>query len=121
MKVGFRLVIKEPVFRDKTSIYSAEMQSFTLFSFVFASLLAIPSLAVTLTDVSELETLTYDYIIVGGVYTKSRPSSASVITNYCWVAGNAGLVVANRLTENSKISVLVLEAGVTYQPFLYLL
>lgn len=45
------------------------MQSFALFSLVLASILAIPSLAVTLTDVSQLETLAYDYIIVGGMYT----------------------------------------------------
>jgi hypothetical protein len=64
--------------------YSAEMQSFAFFSLVLASILAIPSLAVTLTDVSQLETLAYDFIIVGGVHAnqdsfKSEGPSLTIV------------------------------------------
>ncbi|KAJ7366502.1 glucose dehydrogenase short protein [Mycena albidolilacea] len=52
-----------------------------------------PSLAKIYEDVADLPSLEYDFVIVGG--------------------GAAGNVVANRLTENPKFSVLVLEAGVS--------
>jgi hypothetical protein len=48
-----------------------------------------------LTDSSLLTSPKYDYIIIGG--------------------GTAGLVMANRLSENSSISVAVIEAGGYYE------
>ncbi|KAF9039539.1 alcohol oxidase [Hymenopellis radicata] len=59
---------------------------------VFCSTLWLLSTAKLFTDFSELSYHTYDYVVVG--------------------AGTAGNVIAARLTEDSAISVLVLEAGV---------
>ncbi|KAJ7449301.1 aryl-alcohol-oxidase from pleurotus Eryingii [Mycena latifolia] len=55
----------------------------------------IPCFCKVYEDVTHLPGLSYDFVIVGG--------------------GTAGNVVANRLTENPNFSVLVLEAGVSFE------
>ncbi|KAJ7112070.1 alcohol oxidase [Mycena crocata] len=62
-------------------------------SLAVLSLFAAGGLAKVYEDVADLPGLQYDFVIVG--------------------AGTAGNVLANRLTENPKVSVLVIEAGVT--------
>ncbi|KAF7374315.1 Pyranose dehydrogenase 3 [Mycena sanguinolenta] len=58
-------------------------------------------------DVSQLPTLSYDFVVVGG--RASHLCLGSALTLF--TGGTAGGVVTNRLTENPSWSVLVLEAG----------
>lgn len=55
--------------------------------------------------------VSYDFIIVGG----KHPDIDQCIYTHTikMTGGTAGNVVANRLTENPNVSVLVLEAGVS--------
>jgi hypothetical protein len=65
--------------------------------------------AVYTTDPSKLPSTTFDYIVVGGDHDRSQPAHPSLQTVS---GGTAGNVVASRLSENNKYTVLVLEAGV---------
>ena len=101
---------KVPLILHFLSFPGISMKSAPLLSSLVASALFVgPSLAITLTDPSQLTTTTYDYIIVGGTRRPCRSLSSGLDFGS---AGNAGLVLANRLTENSTATVLVLEAGV---------
>ncbi|KAF8512598.1 aryl-alcohol oxidase [Hysterangium stoloniferum] len=68
------------------------VRSLDLLSFAFGFFLLIPpSLCAIYTNIADLPQTNFDFIVIGG--------------------GLAGNVIANRLTENAKVSVLVLEAG----------
>jgi hypothetical protein len=70
-----------------------------------------PCLAMIHKDSSTLTEQEYDFVIVGG--------ESEQIAVFWWlshdfaIGGTAGLVVANRLTESTNVSVLVLEGGVS--------
>jgi len=69
--------------------------SFTIFLSIS---LFTPSSGVILTQVSQLKTFTYDYIVIGGA---SPGLENQAFHEDCHLpAGTPGLVVANRLTED---------------------
>lgn len=64
--------------------------------------------AATYTAISDLPSLNYDFVVVGGNFHTTLINSPLTVSG-----GTAGSVLANRLTENSDFSVLVVEAGPT--------
>jgi hypothetical protein len=70
--------------------------------------------AVIFDSFSALPETDYDFVIVGGE-SLSSPTLSTQHTHSFWavIGGNAGAVVANRLSEIAQWNVLVIEAGPT--------
>jgi hypothetical protein len=83
--------------------------SFNMHSLALVAILPyfLAASAAILNSPSQLKTLKYDYVIIGGTIACLPPKN----TISSMLGGTAGNVVANRLTENPNVSVLVIEAG----------
>ncbi len=69
--------------------------------------LASNALAAIYTDPSQLPHKTYDFVVIGGRFSSFVPR----LFTDDELAGTAGNVIANRLSENPKFKILVIEAG----------
>jgi len=88
------------------------MGCFSYIKLLFVAFITTSStFGVLLEKPQDLSKADYDFIIVGGMY---QTPYIETVHSGMLPGGTAGAVIANRLTENPNVSVLVLEAGNAY-------
>lgn len=91
--------------------------SMTIYTWYFVSFFVAPCLGGIVETVAELPGQEFDFLVIGGEGPSSSLGYPPSIKHLLFLTGGtAGNVIANRLTENPKHSVLVLEAGGSYVP-----